>query len=128
MYANVTNIANAGISFGTVELGTTFGQVESGSLQRLLEEIDVPDNFGGIQAHLLANPGYQFQFTAIFPATSELPVDGEPVAFPDANVVGNITGWTVNYTNKDVRKITITAKQWASIGSNPAVGVLTPGA
>lgn len=121
----VVNIGNAALGFGTVELGSTFGQVESGSLERTIEEIGVPDGFGGFQAFLLANPGYVLQFTAIFPSTGTLPVDGEPIAFPNG-VTGNVTTWTLNWEAKGNRKITVTAKQWASIGSNPTVGTLVP--
>jgi hypothetical protein len=125
MSAIVTNIGNAAVSFGTVEIAQTFGQVESASLERALEELGIPDNFGGFQAYLLINPGYVLQFSAIFPTTAELPADGEPIAFPLAGVTGNITTWTLNWEQKGVRKITVHAKQWASLGSNPAVGTLT---
>lgn len=122
---SVTNIGNIALGFGTVELGSTFGQVESGSLERTIEELGVPDGFGGFQAYLLTNPGYTLQITAIFPTTGTLPVDGEPIAFPNG-VTGNVINWTLNWEAKGNRKITITAKQWASIGSNPTVGTLVP--
>lgn len=122
---NVINIGNAALGFGTVELGSTFGQIESGSLERTIEEIGVPDGFGGFQAYLLANPGFTLQFTAIFPSNGSLPGDGESIAFPNG-VTGNVINWTLNWEAKGNRKITVTAKQWASIGSNPAVGTLLP--
>jgi|GEM_PF-2908567 len=128
MSAIVTNIGNVAVLFGTVDFGTTFGQVESASLERTIEEIGIPDNFGGFQAWLLVNPGYTLQFTAIFPSTGDLPTDGQPIAFPYAGVTGNITNWTLNSEAKGSRKITVHARQWASIGSNPAVGTLVAGA
>jgi len=126
MPTSITNIGNAAIAFGTVELGSTFGQVESGSLERTIEEIGIPDNFGGFQSYLLHNPGFTLQFTAIFPTTAALPTDGEPMAFPEAGVTGNVINYTVNWESKGQRKISVTAKQWSSIGSNPTVGTLEP--
>lgn len=124
MPAPTKNIGNAAIGFGTVEIAQTFGQVETASLERTIEELGIPDGFGGFQAYLLFNPGYQLQVSAIFPATAEFPADAEAIAFPNG-VTGNIINWTVNWTSKDSRKITFTAKQWESIGSNPAVGTMT---
>ncbi|MHB1079819.1 MAG: hypothetical protein ACYC67_10470 [Prosthecobacter sp.] len=128
MSAPVTNIGNVAVAFGTVEIGTTFGQVESASLEATIEELGVPDNFGGFQGYLLINPGFKLQFSAIFPTTAELPVHGEPIAFPAAGVVGNVINYTVNWEQKGNRKITVQAQQWASIGSNPVVGTLVAGA
>lgn len=120
----ITNIGGASIHFGTCELGSTFGQVESASLQRTVEELGIPDCFGGFQAYLLMNPGYEFQLTAIFPSTAALPTDGEAITFPGADVIGNVINWSLNWEQKGQRKISITAKQWESIGSNPAVSTL----
>jgi hypothetical protein len=124
MPSTIKNIGGSSISFGTCELGTTFGQVESASLKRVVEELGIPDCFGGFQAYLLMNPGYEFELTAIFPATSTLPVEGDPITFPGAAVIGNIITWSLAWEQKGQRKLQITAKQWDSIGSNPAVTTL----
>lgn len=124
--ATITNIGGASISFGTCELGQTFGQVESASLKRVVEELGIPDCFGGLQAMLLLNPGYEFEFTAIFPSTAALPTDGEAISFPGANVTGNVITWSLQWEQKGQRKIQVTAKQWASIGSNPSVSTINP--
>lgn len=124
MPSSIKVIGNQSINFGTCELAGTFGQVEQASLERTVEELGIPDCFGGLQSMLLLNPGYTFQFTAIFPSTAALPTDGEAIAFPEAEVTGNIINWTMNWEQKGQRKITITAKQWASMGSNPTLGTL----
>ena len=124
MSAPVKNIGNAQINFGTFECGSVFGTLEQASLERTMEELGVPDDFGGFQAYLLANPGYTFQFTAIFRSGGGLPQDGEPIAFPNG-VTGNMTTWTKNWESKGQVKMTGTAKYWESIGSNPTVGTLT---
>ena len=126
MPAPITNIGGADISFGTVEVAQTFGTVDSATLERTIEELSIPDGFGGFLAHLLMNPGYKFTLTAFFPSTGTLPADGEPLVFPDAGVTGNILNWTLNYESKSQRKITINAAQWASIGSNPTVTTMLP--
>lgn len=124
MSSPIKNIGGASISFGTCELGTTFGQVESASLKRVVEEMGIPDCFGGFQAYLLMNPGYEFELTAIFPAAAALPVEGDPITFPGAGVIGNIITWSLAWEQKGQRKLQISAKHWDSIGSNPAVTTL----
>jgi hypothetical protein len=124
MPSPIKNIGGASINFGTCELGTVFGQVESASLKRVVEELGIPDCFGGFQSYLLMNPGYEFELTAIFPSTATLPVEGDPIAFPLAGVIGNIITWSLAWEQKGQRKLQITAKQWDSIGSNPAVTTL----
>jgi hypothetical protein len=126
MSSPIKNIGGASISFGTCELGTTFGQVESASLKRVVEEMGIPDCFGGFQAYLLMNPGYEFELTAIFPSTAALPVEGDPITFPGAGVIGNIITWSLAWEQKGQRKLQISAKHWDSIGSNPAVTTLNP--
>jgi hypothetical protein len=123
MPAPIINIANTNISFGTCDLGTTYGQIEDAELQRTAEELGIPDCHGGFQGYLLMNPGYTFTFTAIIPASAELPELGDAIAFPHGGVIGNITDFTENWT-KGPRKISVTAKNWDSIGSNPAVTAL----
>lgn len=126
MPAPIINIGGADISFGTVEVAQTFGTVDSATLERTIEELGIPDGFGGFLAYLLMNPGYKFTLVAFFPASGPLPVDGEPLAFADAGVTGNILNWTVNRESKGQRKITINAAYWQSIGSNPTVTTILP--
>lgn len=126
MPSSVPNIGNASINFGTCVIGNVYGQVESASLERTAEEVGIPDCNGSLQAMLLVNPGFTFNLSAIFPSTGALPVLGEAVAFPEANVTGNVMSFTVNWSNREARKITLTAKYWDSIGTNPTVGTLAP--
>lgn len=126
MPAPIAALGNQSVSFGTCELGSVFGQIEQASLDRTVEELGIPDCFGGFQSYLLLNPGYTFEATAIFPSTGALPTDGEAIAFPAAGVTGNIITWKVTWESKGHRKIQFTAKQWDSMGSNPTVGTVNP--
>lgn len=125
MPTNVTNIGNNNVLFGTCDLGTTYGQVETASLERAAEELGIPDCNGGFQAYLLMNPFYKFVFTAIVPANAELPDLGDPLTFPRGGVIGNILNYTENW-DKGVRKLEVTAQQWDSMGSNPTVTAMLP--
>lgn len=128
MPAPITTIGNQQVSFGTVEVTQEFGTVEQASLDEFMTEYEIPDAAGGIQSLLLTNPGLEFTFTAFFSAAFEKPAKGTPLGFPYANVIGNVMKSTITWEGKGQRKIAITAKQWESMGSNPAVGQYDPNA
>lgn len=121
-------IGNQAISFGTVEIDQSFGTVEQASLTDFMTEYEIPDAAGGIQSILITNPGLEFKFTALFTNSQEKPAKGTPIAFPYANVTGNVMQSDITWEGKGQRKIAITAKYWESIGSNPTVGFYDPAA
>lgn len=125
---SITTIGNQQVSFGTVEVTQEFGTVEQASLDDFVTEYEIPDAAGGIQSLLLHNPGLEFKFSAFFSAAFEKPARGTPVVFPYANVVGSVMTANITWDPKGQRKISITAKYWESMGSNPTVGQYDPNA
>lgn len=124
----IKTIGNQDVSFGTVEVDQSFGTVEQASLDDFVTEYEVPDAAGGIQSLLLTNPGLEFKFTAQFSNSVEKPAKGTPIAFPNAGVIGNVITSNIAWEGKGQRKISITAKYWESMGSNPTVGIYDPAA
>lgn len=124
----ITTIGNQQVSFGTVEITQEFGTVEQASLNEFMTEYEIPDAAGGIQSFLLTNPGEEFTFSAFFSAAFEKPARGTPVAFPLGGVIGNVMKSDITWEGKGSRKISITAKYWESMGSNPTVGQYDPNA
>lgn len=110
-------LGNASLGFGTCELGTTFGQIEDGSLTLTGDVENVPDCCGGLQSVLLTNERYELEFNAIFNSGATLPARGAGITFPIAGIAGSVMEWTLKWTAGKTKMFSIKATHWVSLGS-----------
>ena len=126
-------LGNASLVFGTIELaGTTFGQVESGSIELTGDEEGVMDNMGNLQSFILTNDQYKISLTAIVPSGTSLPARGSLVNIPALNLGCSCLSSKWTYEKGKSKKLELTVAHWVSIGGalgvGPTVTTITDGA
>jgi len=125
-------LGNASLVFGTIELaGTTFGQVESGSIELTGDEEGVVDNMGAFQSFILSNDQYKINLTAIVPSGTSLPSRGSLVDIPALNLGCSCLSSKWVYEKGKSKKLELTVAHWTSIGgalgTGPTQTVITNG-
>ncbi len=125
MAGQMTVIGNQNLLFGTCQLGSTWGTIETAdeNLTAKLEEI--MDCCGGTQAVILSNEKYELGLTITLSADATLPVIGDDIAFPSAGITGQITERGRTWNQGGVVKMKLKAFHWTSMGSTPAVAVVS---
>jgi hypothetical protein len=111
-------IGNQNITVGTVELGNFFGQVMSGSLNHLVDEEDVMDALGNVQAVIQKNERKEFEMETVWDESAPDPVMGDALTLPDGNS-GIINSATLRWTNGTQKAFTLAARYMVSLGNNP---------
>lgn len=117
MAGSIKVLGNASLGFGTCELGTTFGQIEDGSLTLTGDIETIPDCCGGLQSVLLTNERYELEFNVILNSGATLPTRGQGIVFPVSGIAGSVLEWTVKWTAGKSKMLSIKATHWASLGS-----------
>ena len=114
------------IIYGTCEVDGTFGTVISSSVKLATDEQAFEDCRGNTEMVLLRNITYTADIEAYWD-TGDYPSIGDAITFPDVGMTGNVTGADGKRAQADRRKISITAKVWLSMGSDPTVTQLSTG-
>lgn len=109
--------ADDDLVLGTCMLGNEFGEVESASLTRSVTEQEIEGCDGNLRALILKNPMTELQLEVIFPSSVGAPGIMESIGLPLMGYSGRITNVVVNWTKGDLRKMTITAKQWDALAT-----------
>jgi len=111
-------IGNQNITSGAVELGTSYGQVVSGSLTHSVDEEDVLDALGNVQAIVQRNERFEFTAETVWDESSSDPVMGDNLTLPNSKVaIIQSAAW--NWTNNGTKSFTITARHLVSLGDAP---------
>lgn len=121
------------VVWGTVALGTSFGQVKTATLDRDASQQEIMNNQGALRALLLTNPKFSLSFTAVFDSGVTAPGLGESASFPLAGVSGRVLNAKVNWTENGVRELAVEASYWDSMDNGSDAmdayyGVTTTGA
>ncbi len=103
--------------FGTAEVAATFGTVLKADLTEKVDEFVFEDNNGDAAAVLLHNHTLELELTLLFDNTATVLTIGAQIDFPIAGVKGNVTQIKTSRENKGGKQITITAKNWLSMGN-----------
>lgn len=148
-YNNAGRLPNTGskIAYGTAELRAVsgditgasligLGTIESCSMKDTGEDLELEDESGATEAFLMMNEGTEVSLTCRFTRNTPAPRKGwflslsrptndGAVAAPlsvqaNVDIVFLITNVTLDWGNKQVRKYTITGKNWMSL--DPASG------
>lgn len=118
----VKAVGNLNLLFGTVQLGTTYGQVEDASEDLSANIENILDGDGNTQAVIFKDEKYELDMTVILSSTAVLPGLTDDITFPSAGVTGQITGVGRSWSAGGMVKLKLKASHWKSLGSDPAVG------
>ena len=110
---------------GAVELGDTYGQAQSGSLSHLVDEEDVLDALGNVQAVVQRMEREEFSAEVVFDETSPDPVLGDLLTHPISANKGIIQSAEWNWTNGGTKSFSITSRHLMSLGNEPARSYVT---
>lgn len=113
-------IANSSTNlvFGTVMLGSVYGQVESASVVREADIAEIEAAGGNILAVILKKPGFAFKFKTLFRADVLPPDLADLITFPFAGISGRVMPpITVEWEKEGHRMLSIEAKSWDSFSS-----------
>ena len=118
-------IANSSTNlvFGTVMLGSAYGQVESASVVREADASELEAAGGDILAIILKKPGFAFKFKTLFRADILPPDLADLITFPFAGISGRIMPpITVEWEKDGHRMLSIEAKSWDAFSATNAGG------
>lgn len=120
-------IGDDDVVFGTVMLGSTYGEIIKCDLERSANEIEIEKSNGALRALILANPHLMLDLETVFSADITAPSLGQPVTFPLAGVIGRITSIKPGWEAKGSRKLSIKAGHWDSMAveTEPGSGIYT---
>jgi hypothetical protein len=117
-------IGNQNITSGAVALGDTYGQVVSGTLTHAVDEEDVLDALGNVQAIVQRNERYEFTAETVWDETSTDPVMGDALTLPNSKVaIIQSAAWS--WSNGGTKSFTITARHLLSLGDAPTKAYVT---
>lgn len=106
---------------GTCMLGSTYGQVKTGSLKRGADQKEVKNCKGGLRALLLMNPKTTLSIKAIFDTAAELPQVGTILTLPLVSLAGIVHDITVDWEEDGERQLSFEATGWDALGASPTV-------
>ena len=121
---NQTLIAANGqnsLLYGTCEWPTAYGTVTSAKIDRMGDQQEFKDCRNNAKAVLVANKRYEAEMTIEMDPAVVLPEIGDSLAFPDVGVTGQVTKVSRSWENGGIKKATISATHWDSLGDAPAV-------
>lgn len=124
MASTVKIIGNQNITAGAVELGDNFGQAQSGTLSELVDEEDVLDALGNVQAVVQRNHREELSTETIWDESAPDPALGALLTHPSGRV-GIIQSAVWNWTNNGTKSFTITSRHLFSLGDAPSSSVVT---
>lgn len=125
MASRVRIIGNQNITAGAVELGDTYGQAQSGSLSHMVDEEDVLDALGNVQAVIHRNEREEFSAEVVFDSTSPAPVIGDALVHPQSGRTGIIQSAEWSWENGGTKSFSITSRHLFSLGDAPARSYVT---
>jgi len=125
MSTPIKAIGNQNLLFGTCQLGTTWGQIETADEQLMADLETIKDCCGGAQTVLLTNERYELSLTVILSSAATLPELADDISFPTAGITGQITQRGRKWEAGGVVKMEVKAFHWKSLGSEPAVGTIS---
>ena len=103
---------------------SAFGNVRDATLTRNGESMPIESCEGGLLAFLIHNPSWELKMDILVKPTLVLPDFGSRIAFPLTDIYGFlIPPMPVTWGSKALKKISVTATHWDSLGSNPAVTI-----
>jgi hypothetical protein len=100
------------IMFGTVQVGTDFGQAKSASVKRTADKEELDRNNGSLLAVILRKPRFELTLKTLFTLDVAAPGLGERIVFPLVGVIGTILDVTVDWEDNSGRMLSIEATSW----------------
>jgi hypothetical protein len=115
--------SSANLVFGTVMLGSAYGQVESASVAREADMAELEAAGGSILAVILKKPKFAFKFKTMFRADVLPPDFADLITFPFAGISGRVMPpITVEWEKDGHRMLSIEATSWDSFASTNSGG------
>lgn len=104
---------SANLVFGTVMLGTAFGQVESASVSREADMEKLKAAGGKLLAVILSDPMFSFTVKTVFASNVTPPGIGDLIVFPLAGISGRVLPpVTIDWEKQGHRMLSIKAESW----------------
>lgn len=118
-------IGNQNITAGAVELGDTYGQAQSGTLSHLVDEEDVLDALGNVQAVVQRMEREEFSAEVVYDETAPDIALGDLITHPISGNKGIIQSAVWNWSANGTKSFTITSRHLFSLGNEPARAYVT---
>lgn len=112
-------------------LGDDFGQVESASVKRTADKVEIENCAGNLKSFLLTKIRFEMTLEAIFDSTVTAPGLMDQIALPLVGVVGRVLDATVKWEKGKERMLSIEITHWDSLAEatayslDPATGTYT---
>jgi hypothetical protein len=119
------------VVWGTCMLGDEFGQVESASVKRTADKVEIENCAGNLKSLLLTKPRFEVTLETIFEASVEAPGLMDIIALPLVGVMGRVMDVSVKWEKGKERALSIEITHWDSLAEatgyslNPTTGVYT---
>jgi hypothetical protein len=114
------------VVWGTCMLGDDFGQVESSSVKRTADKVEIENCAGNLKTLLLTKCRFELTLETIFDANVAAPGKMERIALPLIGVTGRVMDVTVKWEKGKERGLSIEVSHWDSLANGTGY-VLTPG-
>lgn len=119
------------VVWGTCMLGDEFGQVESASVKRTADKVEIENCAGNLKSLLLTKPRFEVTLETIFETSVEAPGLMDIIALPLVGVMGRVLDVSVKWEKGKERMLSIELTHWDSLADatgyslNPTTGVYT---
>jgi hypothetical protein len=119
------------VVWGTCMLGDDFGQVDSSSVKRTADKVEIENCIGNLKSLLLTKPRFELTLDCIFDTTVTAPGLMEEIALPLVGVTGRVMDVTVKWEKGKERMLSIEVTHWDALATatayklDPATGTYT---
>lgn len=124
MPSTVRILGNTNITWGTVQLGTTYGQAQSGSETHMVDEEKIDDGLGNAQAIVQTNERYEFEAETVWEETATDPAMGDLLTHPSGKI-GIISEAKKTWSKDGSKAFSIKSVHHVSIGDAPVSATVT---
>jgi hypothetical protein len=112
--------------YGTVQFGTTWGQVKKGTIKRTGDVDVLSNNRGGLRAALLRNPRSEVTIDVVWQISQAGPTLGGTITIPVLATQGMVVDMSGEWEENGYRGLTITATAWDTLNDATVAPAITP--